>query len=286
MFDLFGAVSLTAAMLLLVFTVVEAPGTGWGSARTLGSFALGGAILALFVARERRTAAPLLRLEILRSVPLVRANLGAMFLFGGWVGFQFVAILYMQQLRGWSPLDAGLAILPSGLLVASIAPRLSPVINRFGVPRLILAGMTSMLAAYLLFLPIGLGSGYASGILPTFLLTGVGFGLAYGPLNIAATNGVMPTEQGLAAGLVNTSFQFGGALGLAAVTAVNNASTAPGHSPLALLHGYRAAVVVSVVAAALGVLTDLVRRWSPSPPEPVPAGPGAGEEQAVDVGAP
>ena len=284
-FDLFGAVSLTAGMLLLVFTVVEAPGTGWGSARTLGSFALGGAILALFVARERRTAAPLLRLEILRSVPLVRANLGAMFLFGGWVGFQFVAILYMQQLRGWSPLDAGLAILPSALLVASIAPRLSPVINRFGVPRLILAGMTSMLAAYLLFLPIGLGSGYASGVLPTFLLAGVGFGLAYGPLNIAATNGVMPTEQGLAAGLVNTSFQIGGALGLAAVTAVNNASTAPGHSPLALLHGYRAAVVVSVVAAALGVLTYLVRRWSPSPPEPVPAGPGADEEQAVDVGA-
>jgi MFS family permease len=284
-FDLFGAVSLTAAMLLLVFTVVEAPGVGWGSARTLGSFALGGAILALFVAHERRTAAPLLRLGILRSAPLVRANLGAMSLFGGWVGFQFIATLYMQQLRGWSPLEAGLAILPAGLLVASIAPRLSPLIDRFGILRLILVGLTATLAAYLLFRPIGLSSGYASAMLPTFLLAGLGFALAYGPLNIAATNGVAAKEQGLAAGLVNTSFQFGGALGLAIVTAVNNANSGPGHSPLALLHGFRAAVVVSVVAAALGVVAYAVRRWSSSPAEPPPAGPGADEKEAVAAGA-
>jgi MFS family permease len=285
LFDLSGAVSLTAAVLLLVFTVVEAPGVGWGSARTLGSFALGGAILALFVTHERRTAAPLLRLGILRSAPLVRANLGAMSLFGGFVGFQFIATLYMQQLRGWSPLEAGLAMLPGAFMVASIAPRLSPLISRFGVRRLIVAGLTSTLAAYLLFRPIGLGSGYASAMLPTFLLAGLGFGLAYGPLNIAATNGVAAREQGLAAGLLNTSFQFGGALGLAAVTAVNNANSGPANSPLALLHGFRAAVVVSVVAAALGVVASAVRRSSARPPGPVPAGPAVGEEEAVDAGA-
>jgi MFS family permease len=298
-FDLFGAVSLTAAMLLLVFTVVEAPGVGWGTARTLGSFALGGALLTLFVAHERRTAAPLLRLGILRSASLVRANLGAMSLFGGWVGFQFIATLYMQQLRGWSPLEAGLAILPAGLMVASIAPRLSPLINRFGVRRLILAGLTSTLAAYLLFRPIGLDSGYASAMLPTFLLGGLGFALAYGPLNIAATNGVAAREQGVAAGLLNTSFQFGGALGLAAVTAVDNASRGPGQSQLALLHGFKAAVVVSVVAAAVGVVAFAVRRRSSSPAEPVPsdpapsepvpsrltAEPAADDEKAVDAGA-
>jgi len=282
-FDLFGAVSLTAAMLLVVFTVVEAPSAGWGSPRTLGSFALGGAILTLFVAHERRAAAPLLRLGILRSASLVRANLGAMSLFGGWVGFQFIATLYMQQLRGWSPLEAGLAILPAGFLVASIAPRLSGLISRFGVRRLILAGLTCTLAAYLLFRPIGLDSGYAAALLPTFLLAGLGFGLAYGPLNIAATNGVAAKEQGLAAGLLNTSFQFGGALGLAAVTAVNNANGGSAHSQLALLHGFRAAVVVSAVAAALGVIAFAAGRWTSSPAEPVPAEPAIEEQEAVDA---
>src|SRR5439155_2779909 len=108
-FDLPGAVAMTGAMLLLVFTLVEAPQAGWGSARTLGSFAGALALLAAFVVHERRTAAPLVRLGILRSASLVRANLGAMSLFGGWVGFQFIATLYMQQLRGWSALETGLA---------------------------------------------------------------------------------------------------------------------------------------------------------------------------------
>jgi sugar phosphate permease len=207
-----------------------------------------------------------------------------MSLFGGWVGFQFIAILYMQQLRGWSPLEAGLAILPAGTLVASIAPRLTPLIVRFGVRRLILAGLSCTLAAYLLFRPIGLDSGYAAALLPTFLLAGLGFALAYGPLNIAATNGVAAKEQGVAAGLVNTSFQFGGALGLAVVTAVNTANSGPGHSQLALLHGFRAAVIVSVVAAALGVVAFAARRRSPSPAEPAATEPAAGEKEAVDAG--
>ena len=105
---------MTSAMLLLVFTVVEAPSVGWASARTLGSFAAVAVILTTFVARERRAASPLIRLGILRSGSLVRANLAAMSLFGGWVGFQFVATLYMQQVRGWSPLETGLAIFPAG----------------------------------------------------------------------------------------------------------------------------------------------------------------------------
>jgi len=212
-FDLAGAVSLTASMLLLVFTVVEAPDAGWASARTLGSFVTVAILLTAFVAIERRTARPLVRLGILRSASLVRANIGAMSLIGGWFGFQFVATLYMQQLRGWSPLETGLAILPGGLLVALIAPRLTPLITRFGPGPLISAGLLSTVAAYALFLPIGLDSPYATAILPTMLLGGLGFALAYGPLNIAATNGIAPEEQGLAGGLLNTSFQFGGALG-------------------------------------------------------------------------
>src|SRR6185437_10530326 len=259
-FDLTGAVALTGAMLLLVFTLVEAPTAGWGSLRTLGSLAAAAAILAGFVAHERRVSAPLVRLGILRSSSLVRANLGAMSLFGGWVGFQFVTTLYLQQLRGWSPLETGLAIFPGGFLVALLAPRLEPLIARFGTTRLTVAGMTSIAIGYALFLPIGLDSGYVAAMLPTMLLAGLGFALAYGPLNIAGTTGVAPHEQGLAGGLLNTSFQFGGALVLAVVTAVANAAAGSGGTPQALLDGFHPAIAVSLVAAAFGIGVTAVRR--------------------------
>jgi EmrB/QacA subfamily drug resistance transporter len=253
-FDVAGAVALTAAMLLLVFTVVEAPAAGWASARTLGSFVVAAAILVGFVRHEASTDSPLVRLGILRSGSLVRANLGAMSLFGAYVGFQFIATLYMQQLRGWSALETGLAIFPGGLLVAILAPRVEPLVERLGIKPLILIGLGSTVASYTLFLRTGLDSSYVPVILPTVLLAGLGFALAYGPLNIAATNGIAPDEQGLASGLVTTSFQVGGALVLAAVTAVNSAWTVPGGSPQQTLDAFHAAVVVSVVAAVLGVV--------------------------------
>jgi EmrB/QacA subfamily drug resistance transporter len=257
--DFAGALSMTAAMLLLVFTVTEAPTVGWVTARTIVSLVGVAAILAAFVVRERTAAAPLVRLGILRSSSLIRANLGAMTLFGGWVGFQFITTLYLQQLRGWSPLQTGLAIFPGGLLVALLAPRIAPLIGRFGITRLIVAGMVSTVAAYALFLPIGLDSTYVAAMLPTFLLAGLGFALAFGPLNAAATSGIAPHEQGLAAGLFNTSFQFGGALVLAVVTAVNNANRGAGSSQQALLDGFHPALVVSLIAAVLGVLAMTVR---------------------------
>jgi EmrB/QacA subfamily drug resistance transporter len=267
-FDLPGALTLTAAMLLLVFTVVEAPSVGWASARTLLSFAGVAALLTAFVAIERRAAVPLVRLGILRSVSLVQANVGAMALVGGWFGFQFVATLYMQDLRGWSPLETGLAIFPGGLLVALLAPRIAPLVARFGIRRLITAGLASAGIGYALFLPIGLDSGYAA-MLPTFVFAGFGFALAYGPLNIAATNGIAAEEQGLASGLVNTSFQFGGALVLAIATAVNNAANGAGDSSQALLDGFQAAIVVSVIAAGLGVAVTALRVRTRPAVEPV-----------------
>jgi MFS family permease len=177
-----------------------------------------------------------------------------MMLIGGWFGFQFIATLYMQQLRGWSPLETGLAIFPGGALVAVLAPRIAPFVTRFGVKRLVTAGLASTAIGYALFLPIELGSGYVGAILPTVLLGGFGFALAYGPLNIAATNGIPAHEQGLASGLVNTSFQFGGALVLAVVTAVNNAYATADGTPQGIVDGFEAAVVVSVVAATVGVV--------------------------------
>jgi hypothetical protein len=276
-FDLGGAVALTAGMLLLVYTLVEAPDAGWGSLRTLGSLAAVAAILGTFVAQERRTPAPLVRLGILRSAPLVRANFGAMAL-AGWIGFQFIATLYMQQLRGWSALETGLAIFPGGLLVALLSPRVAPLIERVGVTRLAAAGLTSIAAGYALFLPIGLDSTYVGGMLPTFLLAGLGFALAFGPLNVAATSGVTPQEQGLAGALVNTSFQLGAALVLAIVTAVANANEGRGGSPDAILRGFHAALYVAVGAAVLGVVAMLQRR--PAPIELAPVAEEALEEAA------
>jgi MFS family permease len=266
-FDLPGAVTMTGGMLLLVYTLVEAPSVGWGSARTLLSFAAAAAIFGLFVLRERSAAAPIVRLGILRSASLVRANLTAMTLFGGWVGFQFIATLYMQQLRGWSALETGLAIFPGGALVAVFAPRIVPLVIRYGVTRLILTGMLAITLGFALFLRIELDSSYVTLVLPTVLLAGVGFALAFGPLNIAATTGVAPQEQGLAGGLLNTSFEFGGALVLAIVTAVVNAKTKAGGTPQDLLDGFKPALIVPVAAGLAGVIaisTGLRRK-----PEPV-----------------
>jgi len=259
-FDLAGAVLLTAAMLLLVFTLVEAPTAGWTSARTIGSLAGVVVLLGVFVWQERRSVAPLVRLGILRSASLVRANVGAMALIGGWFGFQFIAMLYMQELRGWSPIQAGLAVLPAGTLVALLSTRMGPLVDRFGPRPLVAVGLSLGTMAYLLFLPIGAHTNYATGLLPTFVLTGLTFGLSYGTLNIAATNGIAPEEQGLAGGLLNTSFQFGGALVLAIVTAVNHSASHGGDSPTLLLHGFRAAAIVSVLASVVGVAATVARR--------------------------
>jgi MFS family permease len=252
-FDVAGAVSVTGATLLLVYTLVEAPTVGWGSGQTIGLFALAIALLAAFVVIERRAEAPLVRLGILRSGSLVRANIGAMTLIGAWFGAQFILTLYLQQVRGWSALETGLAIFPAGFLVAVLAPRVAPLVNRFGVTRVILAGLSSAVFAYVLFLSIGLETSYLLVLFPAFLLGGLAFGLAYGPLNIAATNGIAAHEQGLAGGLVNTSFQFGGALVLAVVTAVNNGATGADGSAQALLDGFHAALLVPLIVAVLGV---------------------------------
>jgi len=270
-FDVAGAATVTGAMLLLVYTVVEAPNVGWLAVRTLASLVGVAALLAGFVTIEQRSRAPLVRLGILRSGDLVRANIGAMTLTGAWFGFQFIATMYLQELRGWSALETGLAIFPAGFLVALLAPRVTPrLVERFGVSRVILAGLSASILAYALFLPISMDSNYLPAMLPTFILGGIGFAFAYGPLNIAATNGIRPGEQGLAGGLVNTSFQFGGALVLAIVSAVNNANAGAGDSPQALLEGYRAALVVPLIVAIVGAATataGVIRRpsWAPLP---------------------
>jgi MFS family permease len=250
-YDVAGAVTITPAMLLLVRTVVEAPSEGWGAPVTVVSFAIVAALLALFVTIERRSAAPLVRLGILRSAPLVRANLGGAMLFGGYFGFQFVATLYLQAMNGWSAIETALAFLPAGLLVAFGAPRLGPIVDRFGTARIIAVGSVSLLAGYLLFLRVDATAAYVGLMLPTVVLLGAGFALSFPSFNIQAVAGVADHEQGLASGLLNTSFQVGGAIGLAIVSAV---VTSSGGGGLPSLDGVQTAVAVSAGIAVLGVL--------------------------------
>jgi len=268
-FDLAGAASVTGGMLLLVFGVVRLGEADAAAGPTIAALAGGAALLAAFVAIERRSAAPLVRLGILRSGALVRANLGAMLLTGSFFGLQFVAVLYLQELRGWSALETGLALMVAGI-DAVLAPTLVPrLVNRFGTAPVTVAGLALAAVAYALFLPIGLDTAYTA-MLPTMLLIGVAFALAYGPLTIAATDGVAEEEQGLAGGLLNSSFQFGAALGLSIVTAVNVAATESG-APQALLDGYRTALIVPLAAAVLGVLVTLPGLRRRAAPEPLPA---------------
>jgi MFS family permease len=256
-FDFAGAVTLTAGMLLLVRTIVEAPDAGWSDPATIGGLAIAAALLATFVGIERRSANPLVRLGILRSASLVRANIGMMTMFGAYIGFQFVGTLYLQSVLGWSPVETALAFLPGGLLVAFGSPRLGPLVDRFGTERIILAGALAFLVGYALFLRIGDSFTYAGVFLPTMLLIGVGFGLSFPAFNMQATAGIANEEQGLASGLVNTSLQVGGALGLAISTAVISANTGGATQGAALLDGFQPAIAVVTAIAALGLVTAL-----------------------------
>ncbi|GAA3149884.1 MFS transporter [Streptomyces rectiviolaceus] len=257
-YDVPGAVTGTAAMLLLVFTVVEAPEAGWASARTLLSFLAAAVLLAVFVRIELRTASPLIRLGVLRSGSQLRAQIGAMTFFGGYVSFQFLATQYFQTLLGWSALETALAFLPAGALVALSSTKVGSVIDRFGTPRVIVAGFVLLVASYTLFLRVSLTPSYASMVLPSMILLGFACALVFPSLNIQATNGVDDDEQGMVSGLLNTSIQVGGAIFLAVVTAViTAASHGADASPQAVLDSYRPGLIVVTAIAVAGLLITL-----------------------------
>jgi MFS family permease len=253
-FDLPGAVTVTAAMLLLVSAVVGAPQSGWASAVTLGSFAGVAVLLAAFVAIERRSQDPLLPWGILRSGSLARAGLGALVLFGSYVSFQFLVTQYLQIASGWSALGTALAFLPAGALVTVASPRMGPLLDRFGPARMVAVALGCLVVGYAWFLRIGVHPDYPAVILPAVLLIGAAFGLGFSALNVQATSGVADAEQGLASGILQTAFQIGGALVLAIVTAVMDARGGNRlASPAGLLGAYRPALEVITGVAAVGV---------------------------------
>jgi MFS family permease len=254
-YDFPGAITITLGMLLLVRTVVRAPQIGWGATETLIEFAVALALLATFVAIELRSSHPLVRLGLLRSGSLVRANVSAMVIFGSYVSFQFVSTLYLQALLGWSPIATALAFLPGGLIVAFASPRVGPLADRFGTEKVLAVGLAAFVIGYALMLRIHDTLTYASVFLPTMVLIGIGFALSFPMFNIQATSGVADHEQGVASGLVQTSFQVGGAIVLAIVTAIvaSNGSAAPS----SVVDSYRVALEVVTGIAGIGLLIVL-----------------------------
>jgi EmrB/QacA subfamily drug resistance transporter len=277
-YDLPGAVTGVAAMLLLVYTVVEAPETGWGDPRTLAQFALAALLLAAFLTIEQRSKHPLVRLGILRSGPLARANLGIAVFFGGYLGFQFVVMQYLQSVLGWSAIQTALGFLPAALIVAFGSPRMEPLIERVGTALTIAGGLVAHVLAYALFLLIDRDAPYAVGTLPSMVLLGIGFTLAFASFNIQATAGVPDEEQGLAGGLLNTSTQVGGAVGLAVVTAVLTANSEGKTGADALLAGFDPALYVVSALAVIGLVVALVGILPRRGAAPAPALGGAEEE--------
>jgi MFS family permease len=254
-FDVPGALLATGSMLLLVYTVVSAQQAGWASARTLGSFAGVAVGLAAFVTVELRSSDPLVPFSLFRNLGLVRAQIGAVTLFGTYVSFQFLVTQYLQTLEHWSAISTALAFLPAGLVVAALSGWMPRLLGRFGPATLIVAAFACLVVAYLLFTRAGVQTDYPAVMLPTVLLVGLAFGLGFSALSVAATAGVPDNEQGLAASLFQTSFQVGGALVLAIVTAVVDAGGGSKMtSPHAVLAAYRPALWVITAVAAGGVL--------------------------------
>src|SRR3954451_22448246 len=248
--DVAGALAVTGGFLVFVWAIVEAPSAGWTSLRTLGAFAVSGVLVALFVAVEKTVEHPLVRLGILRSGLLVRANLGSLLLFGSATALNFITTLYLQDVLGWGPLKTGLVFMSSSLVTATVGPRAGALATRVGTTPILVAGAVALVASSVAFLDIGLNSNYAV-IVGSRLLAGLGFGLAYPTLNIQALTGVRDDEQGLASGLVGSSFQLGGAIVLAVTTAMILAQTPAAATTAETVHAFTAGVYVSAASACL-----------------------------------
>jgi MFS family permease len=286
-YDPAGALTITGALVLLVYALVDAPDAGWGSAQTILLFAGAAALLAAFAAIESRHRAPLLPLHILRSRTLVGAN--AVMLLFATVGFgmPFILTLYAQQVLGYSPLQFGVSF-----VVTPVAAAVGMIVAQAAVPKLgfrtvAATGMALLGAGSLLLTQAAVGGSYLGDVFVGLLVFGAGIGPAFATATIAALAGVAERESGVASGLSNTAFQLGGALGVAIVSTVavsrtdNYVAANPGADPLVgLTEGFQSAFLACVVLAAIGVALALLlpgrsRKAPLARLEPAPAAGGA-----------
>jgi len=261
-FDAIGAFLVTGGLVTLVFGITQAGDYGWGSLETIGLFAGAAALLVAFVGWEARASEPLMRLGILRLQTVTGSNIAGFILGGAMFAMFLMLTLYMQQVLGYSAMKTGIAYLAvagTAILWSAVAAQL---VTKVGVKPVLVAGMTSLTAGLILFTQVSVGGSYLGDLLPGFLLIGLGLGFSFVPISIAALAGVRDEEQGLASGLINTSQQIGGALGIAVLSTI--ATTQTGNAiadgtavPVALTDGFQTAFFVGVGIAAVGILAAL-----------------------------
>lgn len=260
--DLPGAVLVTVSMMLAVYGVVGGTEAGWTSARTLGLLGAAVLLLGTFVAWEARTASPLVPLRLFRLRNVSVSQVVGVLWAGAMFAWFFLATLYLQQVLGYSALDIGLAFLPTSLVMAYCSLRVSDrLVMRFGIRPPLVAGLLLAAASLALFSRAPVDGSFVADVLPALILMGVGAGIAFNPVLLAAMGDVEPHESGLASGVVNTSFMMGGALGLAVFVSLSTSRTtsliADGVDPVQALNAgfsasFAAAAVAAVLAAVIG----------------------------------
>jgi EmrB/QacA subfamily drug resistance transporter len=266
-FDVPGGVLVTGGLSSLVYAITQAGQDGWLAGRTVAFFVAAIVLLAGFVAWERRHAEPLMRFGLLRTRTVTGANVAGFILGTAMFSMFLMLTLYMQQVLGYSAMKTGvayLAVAGTAILWSAVAAQL---VTRVGVKPVLVAGMVALTAGLVYFTQVSVGGTYAGDLLPGFLLIGFGIGFAFVPISIAALAGVEAAEAGLASGLINTSQQIGGALGIAALSTIATSHTADKVAagvalPTALVDGFTAAFLAGVGIAAVGILAalTLIRR--------------------------
>jgi hypothetical protein len=258
--DIAGAALVTSALMLAVYTIVKAGDYGWGSARTLG---FGGGVillLAAFVAREATAAEPLVPLRIFRSRNVSGANLVQLLMVSSLFGMFFLGVLFMQHVLGYSAIGTGVAFLPVSLGIGILSLGMSARLNaRFGPKATLLPGLALLAIGLVWLTRVPVHASYATDLLPSMVLLGVGAGLSFPSLMTLAMSGATAEDSGLASGLVNTTLQVGGALGLAVLATLSTTRTghllAAGDShAAALTGGYHLAWVISAGIAGVALL--------------------------------
>jgi EmrB/QacA subfamily drug resistance transporter len=260
--DVAGAVTVTASLMIAVYAIVNGNAEGWTSAQTTGLLAAAAALLALFLGIEARVRSPLMPLGLFRLRNLATSNVIGVLWAAAMFAWFFLSALYLQLVLGYSPLQVGLAFLPGNLIMAVFSVGLSAkLVMRFGIRAPLAAGLGLAAAGLVLFARAPVDGNFVVDVLPSMILLGIGAGMAFNPVLLAAMSDVEQSEAGLASGVVNTSFMMGGALGLAVLASLADSRSdsllASGDGPLvALTGGYHVAFIVGAVfaaaAAALG----------------------------------
>jgi EmrB/QacA subfamily drug resistance transporter len=262
-YDAEGAVAITLGTIALVFTLIKADSWGWTSGRTLVGFAIAAVLIAAFVVIERRHRDPLVPLRIFSNRGLAASDATMLVVAAALFGMFFFLTLYLQQVLGYSALRTGVAYLPLTLTLIGASALASRLVDRFTPKPVLSFGLLVSTAGFVLLTRVTGHGDYASHVLPAMIVLGAGLGMSFVPITIAATNGVAGGDSGLASGLLNTTQQVGGSLGLAILSSVSTSratSALQGGSalPVALTHGFKGAFVVAAVLCAIGVVLAVV----------------------------